>query len=50
MMARLACFRDFQAFREFSDIGEWTREMESGERKEEQRGGGGKKREGFVLS
>ena len=37
MMARLACFRDFQAFREFSDSGEWTREMESGERKEEQR-------------
>ena len=36
MMARLACFRDFQAFREFSDSGEWTREMESGERTEEE--------------
>ena len=37
MMARLACFRDFQAFRESSGSGEWTREMESGERKEEER-------------
>ena len=37
MMARLACSRDFQAFREFSDSGKWPREMESGERKEEER-------------
>ena len=37
MMARLACFRDFQAFREFSDSGERTREMESGERKEQRK-------------
>ena len=36
MMARLARFRDFQAFREFSDSGKWTCKMESGERKEEE--------------
>ena len=37
MMARLACSRGFQAFRESSDSGQWQREMESGERKEEER-------------
>jgi len=37
MIARLACSRDFQAFRESSDSGQWSREMESGERKEEER-------------
>ena len=46
MMVRLACFRDFQAFRESSGSGEWTREMESGERKEEERK---KKRRGKGL-
>ena len=44
MMARLACSRGFQALRESSDSGQWQREMESGERKEEERKGkrGGK--------
>ena len=37
MIARLACSRDFQAFRESSDSGQWPREMESGERKKEER-------------
>ena len=37
MMARLACSRGFQALRESSDSGQWQREMESGERKEEER-------------
>ena len=37
MMARLACSRGFQAFRESSDSVQWQREMESGERKEEER-------------
>ena len=37
MIARLACSRDFQVFRESSDSGQWPREMESGERKKEER-------------
>ena len=47
MIARLACSRDFQAFRESSDSGQWPREMESGERKK--RKGSGKE-EGRVCS
>ena len=36
MIAHLVCSRNFQAFRESSDSGEWPREMESGERTEEE--------------
>ena len=37
MIARLACSRDFQAFRESSDSGQWPREITSGGRKKEER-------------
>ena len=36
MIAHLVCSRNFQAFRESSDSGEWPREMENGERTEEE--------------
>ena len=48
MIAHLACSRDVQAFRESSDSGQWPREMENGERKEEEEGSG--KEEGGVCS